>query len=558
MSSPTEQIVQLEAAIVAQESLRATLGDAAVNATIAALRDKLTTLRPRSAPTLDTHLTQLESSGLIRPQTIQPELECLFKHALTQDAAYGSLLLADRRALHRKVGEIIEVLFANRLDEFYGTLAEHFRRGEVWDKALHYLTQAAAETQVRNAYVESRIYRDTALEVLTHLPDDETHRRLRVETVLGRVQVAMLAEPERNAALLVEAEAVARSLPNECRLVAYVQNWMGATHVVRNEMMEAIGIFQQVLPLAHEFGDEELLAIPAGSLGRVFIAQGRYIEAEAMLAPALPALQRLWYDEWLYSLGFLALARVGLGKVAEGLMDANRMLDAARKYNNPTTLAAAHNISSLAFLWAKRPADLPRIIDNTRVIVEMSAKVGDLFFIRHAHAFAAWAYSLMGDHAQAVGQLELSHEVARRIGGPIFLEDMMIQIEAEVYFNAGQLTNAIAAAERCMELAQAMDSAETNACARRVHAQARHQLGFAPAAEVEMELAESLRVLTGVESWLEVARTHLTWGRLCQQWGNLPSARDHYEKAAGQFEKSELKDELHRTRKLITELDNAQ
>ena len=71
-----------------------------------------------------------------------PELEYIFKHALAQEATYESILLRSRRLLHRRVGQAIESLFSDRLDEFYGLLAYHYARAEAWEKAQEYLLKA--------------------------------------------------------------------------------------------------------------------------------------------------------------------------------------------------------------------------------------------------------------------------------------------------------------------------------------------------------------------------------------------------------------------------------
>jgi predicted ATPase len=70
------------------------------------------------------------------------EVELLFKHALVQEATYESILLQRRRELHRRVGECVEALFADRLDEFYGLLAYHYSRAEEWEKAQDFLFKA--------------------------------------------------------------------------------------------------------------------------------------------------------------------------------------------------------------------------------------------------------------------------------------------------------------------------------------------------------------------------------------------------------------------------------
>jgi predicted ATPase len=72
-----------------------------------------------------------------------PELEYLFKHVLAQETTYESILLQRRRELHARVGQAMEMLFADRLEEFYGVLAHHYVRAEAWAQALAYLLKAA-------------------------------------------------------------------------------------------------------------------------------------------------------------------------------------------------------------------------------------------------------------------------------------------------------------------------------------------------------------------------------------------------------------------------------
>jgi predicted ATPase len=94
---------------------------------------------------LDSQLIHLESSGLIRPASVEPEPEYLFRHALAQDAAYESLLKADRRILHRAVGEALERLYPDRRAELAPRLAAHFAEAGETARALDYFTLAAEQ-----------------------------------------------------------------------------------------------------------------------------------------------------------------------------------------------------------------------------------------------------------------------------------------------------------------------------------------------------------------------------------------------------------------------------
>jgi len=91
---------------------------------------------------LEASLGVLEHAELIRLRDRLPEIEYVFNHALVQEAAYGSMLADSRRAIHRRIAEAIEGLYADRLDEFTSLLAHHYTRAEVWEKAQEYLFKA--------------------------------------------------------------------------------------------------------------------------------------------------------------------------------------------------------------------------------------------------------------------------------------------------------------------------------------------------------------------------------------------------------------------------------
>jgi tetratricopeptide (TPR) repeat protein len=111
-------------------------------------------------------LNELEASGLIRLAQIQPELEYVFRHALVQDAAYSSLLKQDRRRFHLAVGQVLEKLYPDRLDELAGMLAHHFTRAGEREKGVLYARRAARQAQARYAYEEALQHLQSARELL--------------------------------------------------------------------------------------------------------------------------------------------------------------------------------------------------------------------------------------------------------------------------------------------------------------------------------------------------------------------------------------------------------
>ena len=114
-------------------------------------------------------LGELQAVDLIREKTLFPELTYAFKHALTQEVAYEALPPDRRTNLHRAVGQALEALHAERLDEHCEVLARHYSKAEEWTKALEYFLMAARKAAQAFAIREALALYDQALEAAGHL-----------------------------------------------------------------------------------------------------------------------------------------------------------------------------------------------------------------------------------------------------------------------------------------------------------------------------------------------------------------------------------------------------
>ena len=121
---------------------------------------------------LDTHLSQLQRVDLIYERARLPELEYIFKHSLTQEAAYKSLLHERRREFHFKVGEALEQLFPDRKEEFLGLLAYHFEAADAAERAVDYLILAGDKARWEDAFEEAKGYYHRALKTIMKLGEE--------------------------------------------------------------------------------------------------------------------------------------------------------------------------------------------------------------------------------------------------------------------------------------------------------------------------------------------------------------------------------------------------
>jgi len=141
---------------------------------------------------LKSHLLNLQGLEFISEKQLFPELEYIFKHALTQEVAYNSLLLKRRKEIHKRIGRAIEEIYPDRLEEYYELLAYHYMRSDNTEKALEYLDRANQKAARVSAMEEAKAYFDKAMELLDSLPETELNQRRRISVLEKQWSVFML------------------------------------------------------------------------------------------------------------------------------------------------------------------------------------------------------------------------------------------------------------------------------------------------------------------------------------------------------------------------------
>lgn len=115
---------------------------------------------------VDSGLYRLERAGLIKPKSLYPEMEFIFRHGLIRDVSYSSLLRRERQRVHERIGRTIENIYQDRLSEFDETLAIHFQKSTATDKATDYLIRSGIKALRRCALDESEQFFKTAMTLL--------------------------------------------------------------------------------------------------------------------------------------------------------------------------------------------------------------------------------------------------------------------------------------------------------------------------------------------------------------------------------------------------------
>lgn len=202
-------------------------------------------------------LNTLETTGLIRLATVQPELEYLFRHALVQDAAYGSLLKNDRKHLHQAVGEALESLYPQQCDELAARLALHFEKADAHEKALHYFALAAERASESYANTEAIAFYEAAIVQAEQLQRPATAARISsLREGLGDVYKRIGQHETAREQYAQAHDLQASQTPPDRLLQARVQRKSGATLTPERQFAAADVIWDNAEQLLGTLSDE--------------------------------------------------------------------------------------------------------------------------------------------------------------------------------------------------------------------------------------------------------------------------------------------------------------
>jgi predicted ATPase/class 3 adenylate cyclase/DNA-binding winged helix-turn-helix (wHTH) protein len=241
---------------------------------------------------LQQDLAQLQSREFLYETHRFPEQVYTFKHTLTREVAYASLLHECRRALHRQIVEALETLSPDRLGAYFERLAQHALRGEVWGKAVPYCRQVGERAQNRGAFREAMTGFEQALEALGHLPErpDTAELAIYLRRRLGGM-LSVVGEHQRSLALLGEAEARARQLDDRARLGEVLSRMVTVRKIV-GDVEGALAAGREALELAAMLGDPTLQVHASYRLGQTYTVIGDYRRAAEVLRGNVAALAR--------------------------------------------------------------------------------------------------------------------------------------------------------------------------------------------------------------------------------------------------------------------------
>jgi class 3 adenylate cyclase/tetratricopeptide (TPR) repeat protein len=420
--------------------------------------------------TLHRGLAHLQAAEFLYETRLFPEQEYTFKHALTHEVAYNSLLLERRRVLHARIVEVLEVLAGERVAEQVERLAHHALRGEVWGKAVTYGQQAGARAHDRAALREAVASFEQALQALAHLPEDGDTRLLALELRLALAwALNALGEHGRRLALLGEAEALARALDARASLARILAS-MGHVRRLTGDFEGAIVAGQEALELAVALGDSALQMLASHTLGQACYAIGDFGRAAEVFWRNVEVADRESgtpsTDVRIMSQAWLGRTLSVLGAFAEGRRHGEEALRLATLEGRAGIPIMAHACCGLLYLAQGDLEHAIRVLEQGLALCHASDHRNDL---RPIAVGLGYAYALQGRLAE--GRVLMEEGISESLrAGALFSHALWVGWLSEVCRLVGRGEEAWQHARQALDLARHLKE-------RGNEAHALHQLG---------------------------------------------------------------------------------
>jgi class 3 adenylate cyclase/tetratricopeptide (TPR) repeat protein len=300
-------------------------------------------------------LTHLQATELLYETRLFPECAYTFKHALTHEVAYGGLLKERRRALHARIVEALEARAGDRVAEQVERLAHHALRGEVWDKAVTYLRQAAVQAQRTSAHREALTFLEEALEALRHLPKTPETREQAIDVRLDlRGSLYSLGQFEKMLAYLQEAETMAIAISDSRRLGLV---FLHSAEYFRQtgRFAEARTLAEQALAVGDKLQDPPVQLYARHYLALACHALGDYRRASELLRAVTQwppiewrpsavgsTVSGSWGAYQAMNFAWLARCLAEIGEFDEGVDAGRRAVTLTADLGSPYNLAASY------------------------------------------------------------------------------------------------------------------------------------------------------------------------------------------------------------------------
>ena len=354
-------------------------------------------------PPLDKYLSGLESLDIIRARSREPDLEYIFKHALTQEVAYNGLLKKERQEIHERIALAIEQLFQDRLPEFYEILAHHFRKGRSTDKAVAYLMKVGDKCLAKFALNEAHQSFQRAYELLMANPQQFPDWDITFIKLLNRWSFVLYFQSDYNGIYrrLSKHEKTAHNL-NDRAVTAMYYAWLGWSYFGMEQYEKGEEFLFKALDIGEEIQDQKIIAYVYTWHSWTLTTLGRFNEAIEFGKKAIQLAEDFDLDIYIHfkSMGGVAHAYWYSGDRLKSLEEGRKLVEFGKSRGSIPAITFGYMEIGASYLT---DGDFVKAIEWFDLII---TEQKDFIYYHAALLIQGMAYFLSGEYEKAESAIQ--------------------------------------------------------------------------------------------------------------------------------------------------------
>ena len=498
-------------------------------------------------------MLSLQELEFIYEKSLFPELQYVFKHALTQEVAYNSLLLKRRREIHERIGQAIEEIYPDRLDEFYEPLAFHFKQAGCLDKAVNYLIKSGEKSLELYAVKESHRHFQEAFDILSTKPRmTKNEACLIIDMLFKWAYTFYFRGAFRELGELLQAyEGLARSMDDKERLGMFY-GWLGFSMWNRGRYRDSDQYLREAIKLGEEVGSQRVIGYACCWLTWTCVDLGLLDEAIAVGERALGISAIYQSDQYLHykTLGALGYAYFYRGEKKKAVATGQALLEYGRSHMSIRSMVFGHLVMALSF---NMDSDYPSGIESCKRGIEITPDPYDANSLRAALAINYLCNSQFQEGEETTQQVvDFSREFGTEcVGDPGLVSLAFVEV------SKGKIDEGLANAEQEIQSLIAAGMKPASALMYWQLGKAYSLLmGIVPLANEKAaeHLNKAIEIAKEIGAKGILGDSYLDLGQLHSAEGDKDKARQYISEAVSLFEQCELDTYLKQAKEALESL----
>ena len=394
---------------------------------------------------LKSYLLNLQGLELIYEKRLFPELEYIFKHALTQEVAYNSLLLKRRKQIHENIGKAIEEIYSERLEEFYEMLAYHYSKSENRLMAIQYLKLSGKKSVKNYANQEAYNFFLEALRLLNRLQDTKRNKKERIEVSLSiAIPMIFLSYPEGSFEILQKGEKLSIEIGDKKSITSFYGS-ISTYYTFKGDPLEGIKYAEPRFNQALRNQDIEWMMPLLYGLCFSYEGVGNYIKIIEIATKTIALLEKnnLEFEYFsgsqsLYSYlcNYNGLSLTIIGEIEEGKKFLEKGRRLAIEIND--MLSIAQNELGYTYLYLLK-RDGNKAIKCSQNLIKYTEEANWIYLNGLAWYYSGRAHLLIGDLDIAEEHVRKGFEIHKSTNSAFFTSNYLLAL-SEIKREKGDLS----------------------------------------------------------------------------------------------------------------------